>query len=94
MVRLCHILWRETGEGVGQGRSPELTVDCKGPLREETRRPAERSRVVVLFNSSAWGEGRGHDGRLFQIRAAEATETRGGKTRDQEKLKNQGAVRG
>lgn len=91
MVRLCHILWRETGEGVSQGPSPELTVDHKGP--PEGGDQLSTVGVVVLFNSSARGEDQGPDGRLFQIRAAEATETPLGKTRDQEGLKSQGAVR-
>lgn len=54
---------------------------------------------MVFFNSSAWGEGQGPEGRFFQTRVAEeqsreGTETHGRKKRDQERLKNQGAVRG
>lgn len=87
MVRLRQVLWRERGEGVGQGRSAGLMVQqglCYG------RRPGDQLsgvRVVVFFNSSAWGEGQGPEGRFFQTRAAEeqsceGAETHGGKRRD------------
>lgn len=123
MVRLRQALWRETGEGAGQGRSPGLMVQQGLRYR---RRPGDQLsgvQVVVFFNSSAGGEGQGPEGRFFQTRAAEeqrtqgshpprdsvacllertkqyqsnkeGAETHGGKRRDQERLKNQGAVRG